>query len=226
MARTNALTNLPSTCGAIASTSTPASVRNWRASSTLYTRVGSIEASSNPAPRQLCDVFLSSSAPAMQPTQSNMLLRTSSGTLPRTTTSDTANRPPGFNTRKASRSTRSLSAERLMTQFEMMTSTELSGRGMFSISPFRNSTFSTPACLLVFARQRQHLVRHVQSICLARRAHAPRREQHVDPASGARSSTISPGFNSISAVGLPQPSEACTALSGVRPSRRHCRDSS
>jgi len=32
-----------------------------------------------------------------------------------------------------------------MTQFEMITSTLLSGRGMLSISPFRNSTFSMPA---------------------------------------------------------------------------------
>ena len=35
-----------------------------------------------------------------------------------------------------------------MTQLEMMTSTELSGSGMFSICPFRNSTFSTPALRL------------------------------------------------------------------------------
>jgi hypothetical protein len=32
-----------------------------------------------------------------------------------------------------------------MTQLEMMTSMELSGRGMCSISPLRNSTFWTPA---------------------------------------------------------------------------------
>ncbi len=38
-----------------------------------------------------------------------------------------------------------LSAERLITQFEITTSTEFSGSGIFSISPFRNSTFSTPA---------------------------------------------------------------------------------
>src|SRR6516225_6438794 len=67
-----------------------------------------------------------------------------SGTSPLTTTSDTANRPPGLSTRKASLSTRSLSPERLITQFEMMTSTALSGRGMFSISPFRNSTLVNP----------------------------------------------------------------------------------
>jgi hypothetical protein len=42
VARTKALMNFPSTCGAMASTSMPFSVRNSRASSTLYTRVGSI----------------------------------------------------------------------------------------------------------------------------------------------------------------------------------------
>ena len=35
-----------------------------------------------------------------------------------------------------------------MTQLEMMTSTELSGSGMCSISPLKNSTFSTPALRL------------------------------------------------------------------------------
>src|SRR2546430_2616921 len=44
-----------------------------------------------------------------------------------------------------SASTRRLSADRLMTQFEMTTSTDASGNGMRSISPFRNSTFATPA---------------------------------------------------------------------------------
>ena len=81
----------------------------------------------------------------MQPTQSSMLRRISAGTAPRTTTSDTAKRPPGLSTRKASRSTASLSLERLMTQFEMITSTELSGSGIASIVPFRNSTFVAPA---------------------------------------------------------------------------------
>ena len=80
----------------------------------------------------------------MHPTHSSTLRRISGGISPRTTTSDTANRPPGFSTRNASASTRSLSADRLMTQFEMMTSTELSGSGIASIWPLRNSTFSRP----------------------------------------------------------------------------------
>src|SRR6185436_3057596 len=45
-----------------------------------------------------------------------------------------------------------LVAERLMTQLEMMTSTELRGSGMFSMCPRRNSTFVSPdAALLAFA---------------------------------------------------------------------------
>jgi len=40
-----------------------------------------------------------------------------------------------------------------MTQFEMITFTELSGSGMFSISPLKNSTFSAPA-LRWFSRAR------------------------------------------------------------------------
>jgi hypothetical protein len=50
----------------------------------------------------------------------------------RMTTSDTANRPPGFRTRNLSRKTASLSTERLITQFEMITSTDRSGSGITS----------------------------------------------------------------------------------------------
>ena len=38
-----------------------------------------------------------------------------------------------------------MSDDRLMTQLEMMTSTDASGSGICSISPFRNSTFVAPA---------------------------------------------------------------------------------
>ena len=61
------------------------------------------------------------------------------------TTSETAKRPPGLRTRCASRRTRGLSTDRLMTQFEMITSTDWSGRGMPSMSPLRNSAFVIPA---------------------------------------------------------------------------------
>ena len=69
-----------------------------------------------------------------------------------------------------------------MTQFEMITSTLLSGSGMCSISPFRNSTFVEPGLLLVLAREREHLVGHVETIGFARRPDAARRQQHVDAA--------------------------------------------
>jgi transposase-like protein len=42
---------------------------------------------------------------------------------------------------------------RLMTQLEMMTSTELSGSGMCSISPFKNSTFAAAFALIFFCER-------------------------------------------------------------------------
>ena len=59
--------------------------------------------------------------------------------------------PPGRSTRKASRKTRGLSGERLMTQLERMTSTEFVSTGSDSISPSRNSIWRTPA-FAAFAR--------------------------------------------------------------------------
>ena len=125
-------------------------------------------------------------------------------------------RPPGFSTRNASRSTRSLSPERLITQLEMITSTELSGSGMCSISPFRNSTFVHAGLALILPRQRQHLVGHVEAVGFARRA------QPGAPTAARRCRRRSPGrarsrphCNSASAVGLPQPSDASTASAGI-----------
>src|SRR2546425_565233 len=92
-----------------------------------YSRQVSSDTSPNPAARSFDAYASSSSAPLMQPTQSAMSRRTSSLTSPRETTSETAKRPPGFSTRNASRRTASLSADRLITQFEMTTSTEQSG---------------------------------------------------------------------------------------------------
>ena len=101
---------------------------------------------SNPALQQELEKLLSGRARrrCSRPT-APCSCRTAAGTSPRTTTSDTAKRPPGLSTRNASRSTLRLSAERLTTQLEMITSTEASGSGMDSMSPLRNSTFSTPA---------------------------------------------------------------------------------
>ena len=54
------------------------------------------------------------------------------GMWPWKTMSETAKRPPGTRTRWASRSTLPLSAERLITQLEITTSTVLSGKGISS----------------------------------------------------------------------------------------------
>jgi hypothetical protein len=54
-------------------------------------------------------------------------------------------RPPGTSTRNISASTAGLSADRLITQLEITTSTEASGSGRSSIWPLRNSTLAAPA---------------------------------------------------------------------------------
>ena len=84
-------------------------------------------------------------APAMHPVHCSMSCRVSSSMSGSAMTSLTAKRPPGFRTRADSRNTAGLSPERLITQLEMITSTESSGSGTSSIVPLTNSTFSTPA---------------------------------------------------------------------------------
>src|SRR5580700_2541722 len=170
---------------------------------------------SNPAAPSFARYSSSSSAPATQPTHKSMLCRISAAISPRVTTSDTANRPPGFKTRNASRNTLSLSAERLITQFEMITSTELSGKGMCSISPRKNSTFSAPALrLFSFASASISSVMsrpYALPVGPTRLAESKTSIPPPDP----RSSTTSPAFNFASAVGLPHPIEACSANSGT-----------
>src|SRR6266852_3062464 len=178
-------------------------------------RVGSISTCSNPADTSLSRYSFSSSAPATQPTQSRMFCRICGSISPRVTTSETASRPPGLSTRKASRSTRSLSAERLITQFEMITSTELSGSGIFSISPRKNSTFSAPA-LRLFSLASASISSVISSpyafpVGPTRLAESKTSMPPPEP----KSRTTSPGFNFAKAVGLPQPSEACSASPGT-----------
>src|SRR6266403_1545543 len=215
VARTKALMNFPSTCGASASTSRPFSERNSRASATRYIRVGSISTCSNPADTSLSRYSPSSRAPSTQPTQRSMFWRICASISPRVTTSQTASRPPGFSTRKASRNTRSLSAERLIAQFEMMTSTELSGSGICSISPFKNSTLSAPALrLFSFASASISSVisrPYAWPVGPTRLAESKTSMPPPEP----RSRTTSPGFNLAKAVGFPQPSEACSASPGT-----------
>src|ERR1700683_2656050 len=104
-----------------------------------------------------------------------------------------------------------------MTQFEMMTSTELSGRGMFSISPFRNSTFATPACFW-FSRASASISSVISRpyafpVGPTRRAESSTSMPPPEP----RSRTVSPALSLASAVGFPQPSEASIASAGISP---------
>src|SRR5438105_3287606 len=169
---------------------------------------------SKPALASLSRYSCSSSAPATQPIQSSTLRRIAGGTSPRTTTSDTANRPPGLSTRNASVSTRSLSPERLITQLEMMTSTLTSGSGMCSISPLRNSTLSMPA--LRWLSRASASISSVMSSPYALPVGPTRLADSSTsmPPPEPRSSTTSPGLSCASAVGLPQPSEAAMASLG------------
>jgi hypothetical protein len=148
------------------------------------------------------------------PTHSSMLRRTSAGTSPRTTTSETAKRPPGFSTRNASRSTCRLSAERLITQFEMITSTRRPAAGCLDLA------------LQELHVLRARLARVAPAPAPASRRSCPARtpcpvgptrfaERSTSmPPPEPRSSTTSPSRSSASAVGLPQPSDASTAASG------------
>jgi hypothetical protein len=51
-----------------------------------------------------------------------------------------------------------------MTQFEITTSTELSGGGICSMRPLRKRAFSAPASIRLRSAQREHLVGHVQAV--------------------------------------------------------------
>src|SRR5437667_5507550 len=178
-------------------------------------RVGSISTCSNPADTSLSRYSFSSSAPATQPTHKSTFCRICASTSPRVTTSETASRPPGLSTRKASLNTWSLSAERLITQFEMITSTELSGRGTCSISPRKNSTFSAPALrLFSFASASiSSVMSNPYALPVGPTRFAESKTSIPPPE--PRSRTTSPAFNFASAVGFPQPSEACSASPGT-----------
>src|SRR5579884_996043 len=105
-----------------------------------------------------------------------------------------------------------------MTQLEMTTSTASSGRGMASITPFKKRTFSTPASARL--RSASSSIASVISSPQAKPV-APTRfaeSKTSMPPPLPRSSTRSPAFNSASAVGLPQPSEARAAAIGNVPS--------
>ena len=88
---------------------------------------------------------LTDSAPAMQPTYEPRSARCSAVSWSSATTSEMPMRPPGASTRNISASTAGLSVDRLMTQFEITTSTAASGSGTSSIVPLRNATLVRPA---------------------------------------------------------------------------------
>jgi hypothetical protein len=99
----------------------------------------------------------------------------------------------------------------------MITSTELSGSGMCSISPFKNSTFVT-AALTLFAFASAS-ISSVMSNPYALPVGPTRRADNSTsiPPPEPRSSTVSPAFSLASAVGLPQPRDAFMASSGIWP---------
>src|ERR1035437_3429444 len=171
-------------------------------------------APANPASPSIARKSVSDNAPATQPTHSSMLRRTSGGNSPRTTTSDTAKRPPGLRTRNASAITLRLSPERLITQFEMITSTVLSGSGICSMSPLRNSALVTPASAWFLRASAS-----ISSVMSSPYALPVTPTRFADsstsmPPPEPRSSTMSPSLRSASAVGLPQPSDARPASLG------------
>ena len=84
-------------------------------------------------------------APAMQPMEPPRRARSASGQVILGEDVGYPEAPPGRSTRKLSKSTASLLPDRLITQLEMITSTEPSGNGMSSIWPRRNSTLTAPA---------------------------------------------------------------------------------
>ena len=100
--------------------------------------------------------------------------------------SEMPRRPPGRSTRKLSAKTAGRSVDRLITQLEMITSTELSGSGIASIWPRRNSTFSAPAARAL-ARARSSISSVMsRPYALPGRADPAGRQQHVDAAARAQ----------------------------------------
>ena len=177
--------NLPSTCGAIASTSMPCvSQKLPRIFDVVDPRgfdLDLLESRRSKFAAILLIFQRSGHAAHPQASRSGASRRD----LAPYHNSETAKRPPGFSTRNASRNTRSLSAERLITQLEMITSTELSGSGMFSISPLRNSTFSTPA-LRLFSRPAPASHPSCPGRRPCRSAPLAGRKQHVNAAARAQ----------------------------------------
>src|SRR5229473_1979767 len=161
--------------------------------------------SAKPASRSTARYWSMRIVPEMQPAHESscFLIVASSGSS--STMSATANRPPGRRTRNASLMTAPLSSARLMTQFEITTSTDASGRGTFSMVPLRNVALLTPdRSRLVFASV------SISSVISTPYAWPPGATRLAEsntsrPAPDPRSSTTCPGSRCASSVGLPQP---------------------
>ena len=197
----------------------PWPARNWRASSDGVDARRLDVDPSKPAAVELRRVLrVVQSAPAMQPTHSSTFLRISAGISPRTTTSETAKRPPGFSTRNASRKHAVLvgrqidhavgddHVHRVVRQRDVL-DLALQELDVLDARPCAGSRARAPAS---------------RRSCRARRPCPSGPTRLADsstsmPPPEPRSSTVSPGFSCASAVGLPQPSEACSACSGTSP---------
>ena len=149
------------------------------------------------------------SAPATQPTHSSMLERTSAGTSPRTTTSDTANRPPGLSTRNASAITFRLSRGEVDDAVgDDHVHRGIGERDRLDVA-LQELDVLDAGLALVLAGERQHLVGHVQAVRLAGRA------RRAAPRAARRCRRRSPGR------APPRPRAARPAPSGCRsPGRR------
>ena len=72
-----------------------------------------------------------------------------------------------------------------MTQFEMMTSTDASGRGMLLDLALEELDVVRAGSSLVLVGKGEHLVGHVEAVHFAGRTNAFGRQQDVDAAAGA-----------------------------------------
>ena len=121
----------------------------------------------------------------MQPTHSRTLWRISGSISPFVTTSDTANRPPGFSTRNASAITRSLFDGKID---DAVGDDHVDGvigqRDVFNFA-LQKFDIVDSGRALVLVGERQHLIGHIEPVGFAGGADAVRGKQHVDASAGA-----------------------------------------
>ena len=147
--------------------------------------VGVISTDPKPASRRPVAYSENESAPAMHPTQLPRSRRSSALSSSSATTSLMPMRPPARRTRAISANTVGLSAERLITQFEMTTSTDACVEGDVldvALAEFDVGRFGL-RCVLPC--EFEHLVGHVDAVDEAGWADSLGRQEHVDPCSGA-----------------------------------------